>query len=63
MMMPVSKSLSWDDFESAHLLQFLPFEEAQLWDMRKACWSCADRYDLVGPAGGPVREIWSSDWV
>ena len=32
MMMPVGRSLSWDDFESAHLLQFLPFEEAQLGD-------------------------------
>ena len=31
-MMPVGRSLSWDDFESAHLLQFLPFEEAQLGD-------------------------------
>jgi hypothetical protein len=29
-MMPVGRSLSWDDFESAHLLQFLPFEEEQL---------------------------------
>ena len=31
-MTPVGRSLSWDDFESAHLLQFLPFEEAQLGD-------------------------------
>ena len=31
-MMPVGRSLSWDDFESAHVLQFLPFEEAQLGD-------------------------------
>ena len=31
-MMPVGRSLSWDDFESAHLVQFLPFEEAQLGD-------------------------------
>ena len=31
-MMPVGRSLSWDDFESAHLLQFLPFEEVQLGD-------------------------------
>ncbi len=32
MMMPVGRSLYWDDFESAHLLQFLPFEEKQLGD-------------------------------
>ena len=31
-MMPVGRSLIWDDFESAHLLQFLPFEEEQLGD-------------------------------
>ena len=31
-MLPVGRSLSWDDFESAHLLQFLPFEEARLGD-------------------------------
>ena len=31
-MMPVGRSFSWDDFESAHLLQFLPFEEARLGD-------------------------------
>ena len=30
--MPVGRSLIWDDFESAHLLQFLPFEEEQLGD-------------------------------
>jgi hypothetical protein len=29
-MMLIGRSLSRDDFESAHLLQFLPFEEAQL---------------------------------
>ena len=34
-MMPVGRFLSWDDFESAHLLQFLPFEEAQLGDTGK----------------------------
>jgi hypothetical protein len=26
-MMPVGRSLSWNDFESARLLHFLPFEE------------------------------------
>jgi len=31
-MLPVGRSLSWDDFESAHLFQFLPFEEARLGD-------------------------------
>ena len=31
-MMPVGRFLCWDEFESAQLLQFLPFEEAQLGD-------------------------------
>jgi hypothetical protein len=31
-MFPVGRSMSWDEFETAYLLEFLPFEEAQLKD-------------------------------
>jgi hypothetical protein len=31
-MMPVGRSMSWDDFETTDILQYLPFEEAQLGD-------------------------------
>jgi hypothetical protein len=65
-MMPVCRSMSWDDFESAHLLQFLPFEEAQLKDrtLDIALFDFGDKHVGRTLSASDVHVLsWMKDWM